>query len=385
MNALDAGIIGVLVAFFVIRAHLSGAYYAIGATVAFAGYIAGLALAPLAGGHTHSSVTRGVLALLLMFGIAALGGLLGRFVGRRVKMKLVMSRAFRTDKLLLWPCKVVIALVAVLLLAQTLAYVPILGLQFEAQGSTLLRVSDKLVQSPPLNHMAARIDPNQFRNLHLAYDPNPLTYNNIHNAGAFQQAVDEAAPSIVKVSGRNCVGLGFGSGFVVAPGLVVTNAHVISGASSIYVADHHGVYPATPMVIDNNYDIAVLYSRFLADPPLRFAKAAPVVGSQAVSLGYPSAEDLQLRTGSVIARTYKSSHNALNGANTITITGGLGHGSSGGPVLNVAGEVVGVNDAGGDGNLIAIQGHIAKRLTEKAQHKIGPSSTDFCGVAPNFY
>lgn len=389
MNLLDAVIVLGLVSFFAIRASMSAVYYALLTGGAFVGYIFGLALAGPVAGHVESALTKGLTALGLMLGLAAIGTACGRQIGKRAKMRLIMSRSFRTDKLLAWPCKIVAALLAIILLSQTLMYIPILGVQFEAQGSTVLTASNKLVQSEPLNRLAARIDPGQFHNLHLAYDSNPLTYNNISGAGRFQAAIDRAAPSIVKISGRTCVGLGFGSGFVAAPGLVVTNAHVISGASSIYISDHNGAYPATPLVIDTTYDIAVLYSRFITDPPLRFGAQSPMVGDSSITLGYPYAGDLQFFRGTILNKHYHSSHNALSAENTLVLSSSLGPGSSGGPVLNQNGEVVGVNDAGvgagGGGNLIAIQGRIAQRLVKKAKAKVWPSSTKFCDVPPHFY
>lgn len=385
MNALDFGIIIVLGFFFVIRSSRSFVYYLCSSVMFFAGYAGGALLAPSITKNMAADFQKGAVSLGLMLGLALVACLVGIFIGRKLKMKVTLSRLFTLDKLLVWPYKIIVGLLVVVLLSQTLIYIPILSLQFEAQGSTLLRTAGKILPIPALGKLTQNIAPNQFRQLQLDYDPSPLTYNHIAQAGEFQKVVDSVAASVVKVSGRNCVGLGFGSGFVAAPGLVVTNAHVISGASSLYVSDHDGAYPATPIVVDHRYDIAVLYSKFLTTKPLPLASRPAAIGTPAVSLGYPGAGDLQMRQGSVIDRVYKSSHNELNGTNTLTLTASMGPGSSGGPVINLKGEVIGVNDAGAGGELIAIKAQVAADLVAKAKNKLFPASTDFCATSPKFY
>lgn len=385
MNALDFSIIIVLLAFFIARGNMSFIYYFLGSVGSFAGFIVGIALAPIIIKNMASEPAQGVVSLILMFGLSALLGLAGLYIGKKLRMKVIVSRFFKLDKSLAWPYKIFIALLGMVLLSQTLIYIPILGLQFEAQGSTLLMSADKLLPATPVENLARKISPDQFRKLRLAYDPNPLTYNNIVEAGEFQPVVDSVASSVVKISGRSCVGRGFGSGFVAADGMVVTNAHVISGASSVYISDHKGVYPATPMVIDNKYDIAVLYSKFIRTKPIALSARQATPGIKGMSLGYPGGGDLRMVQGLVTDHTYRSLHNELNGSNTITLSATLGEGSSGGPTLNLNGEVIGVNDAGGDGELIAIRSDVVKKLVNKAKAKLSPVSTNLCEVPPKFY
>lgn len=87
--------------------------------------------------------------------------------------------------------------------------------------------------------------------------------------------------------------------------------------------------------------------------------------------------------GQVLSRSYQPSHNELNSTNTVAFNNGLGEGSSGGPVLDENGQVIAVNDAGGEGNSIAIRASIVSNLVHKAKGRLFPSSTDLCAVPPN--
>lgn len=385
MNALDFCLIILFVAFLVMRRNMSFSYYFLSSSGLFAGYFLGILIAPHLTENMSSEIKRGAAALGLMIGLALLLCLIGMLAGKKLRMKIILSRFFTLDKWLALPYKIIIVMVALIVLSQTLIYIPMLALQFEAQGSTLLFSTDKFIPRTLLESRAQKISPDQFRNLRLEYDPNPLTYNNIANAGEFQNVIDKVAPSVVKISGRSCVGLGFGSGFIVAPGLVTTNAHVVGGASSIYISDHEGSYPATPILIDQKHDLAILYSKFITAKPIPLSSSQDIIGTKAMTVGYPAGGDLKMSQGVISGNGYKSTNNELNSTNTITLNSTLGPGSSGGPLLNLNGEVVGVNDAGAVRELIAIKSEVVKDLLIKAKKKLHTTNTEFCSVPPKFY
>jgi S1-C subfamily serine protease len=97
------------------------------------------------------------------------------------------------------------------------------------------------------------------------------------------------APSTVKIEGTGCGVIREGSGFVVAPGLVVTNAHVVAGILSPFAIDEFGRHPATAALYDPRLDIAVLRVPGLRDPPSTPLQGSALVarGSTAAVLGYP--------------------------------------------------------------------------------------------------
>jgi len=151
-------------------------------------------------------------------------------------------------------------------------------------------------------------------------------------------------------------GAGFGSGFVVdsAAGLVVTNAHVVRGQlTASAVLDSVTRVPAVVLARSEGTDVAVLWlppSALVGRPSLQLAEpkatdALVEAGERVFAVGYPLHQEQTLTTGIVSS--------IRDGAIISDVN--INHGNSGGPMLNYAGVVVGINafgdftDQGGPG------------------------------------
>ena len=102
------------------------------------------------------------------------------------------------------------------------------------------------------------------------------------------RGVKAAGRSVVKVLGTAC-GLGIeGSGWVAAPDIVVTNAHVVAGESdtTVQVGGNPPGLDAEVIDFDPHDDIAILRVPGLDEPPLKLA-SNPQAGTAAAILGYP--------------------------------------------------------------------------------------------------
>jgi S1-C subfamily serine protease len=104
---------------------------------------------------------------------------------------------------------------------------------------------------------------------------------------AVRAAVLKAERSTVQIAGAGCGVIQEGSGFVVAPGLVVTNAHVVAGVPGPYVIDGVGRHRATAVLFDPRLDLAVLRVPGLGDPALSIDTAVVNRGTIGVVLGFP--------------------------------------------------------------------------------------------------
>ncbi|MFV1877167.1 DegQ family serine endoprotease [Nioella sp.] len=137
-----------------------------------------------------------------------------------------------------------------------------------------------------------------------------------------------------------------GSGFVISEdGFIVTNNHVIEGADEIMVEFRDGSeLPATVIGTDPNTDIAVLKVEPAA--PLTFVPFGDSdvmrVGDWVMAVGNPLGQGFSVSVGIVSAR-----ERALSGTydDFIQTDAAINRGNSGGPLFNMAGEVVGVNTA----------------------------------------
>jgi S1-C subfamily serine protease len=142
---------------------------------------------------------------------------------------------------------------------------------------------------------------------------------------------------------------GQGTGFVFdADGHIVTNAHVVEGAEAATVLFWDGsTYDATIVGTDPSTDLAVLEVSAPADQlvPLTLGDSTQLtVGEGVVALGSPFGLEGTLTSGIVSALNRQmTSPNGFTINNSIQTDAAINHGNSGGPLLNAAGEVVGVN------------------------------------------
>jgi S1-C subfamily serine protease len=200
-------------------------------------------------------------------------------------------------------------------------------------------------------------------------------------------AARAAGHSVVRVFGTAC-GLGIeGSGWVAAPGVLVTNAHVVAGESDteVQVGGTGPGFAAEPIGFDVHDDVAVLRVRGLALPPLRLAQN-PRPGTAAAILGYPLDGPFAAEPGRIGQTEMVSTENAYGQGHvqrSITALRGLVRsGNSGGPMVDAHGQVVatifaaltGTARAGG----FAVPNAVVRAQLAKAQARSARVGTGRC-------
>jgi S1-C subfamily serine protease len=156
--------------------------------------------------------------------------------------------------------------------------------------------------------------------------------------------------SIVKITGEartTCNRSLEGSGFVISPQHVLTNAHVVAGITNGPYVGYNGtsVRQAKVVLFDWNTDVAILYVPGLPAPPLRFAAQANR-GSGAVVAGYPENGGFRAvpaRVGSQWSATGPNIYQSGSVTRAIyAVRARVQPGNSGGPLLAKNGKVYGV-------------------------------------------
>ena len=170
---------------------------------------------------------------------------------------------------------------------------------------------------------------------------------------------EEAGSSVVGIGQR----WGAGSGVVLGEGRVLTNAHNVRGGNvTVTFADGHTA-EGTVAGTDVDGDLAVIEVETGSVPALPWAADAPALGTPVFGLANPGGRGLRVTFGFV-----SGVDRAFRGPRGVRITGSLEHtapllpGSSGGPVLNAAGQLLGINtNRLGEGFYLAIPADEALR------------------------
>ena len=217
---------------------------------------------------------------------------------------------------------------------------------------------------------------------------------------AITEAVGRVAPAVVTVqtevvervpvdpfdwiTGRQSgerVGAGLGSGFIIdANGSIVTNAHVVAGATRVSVAMRDGkTFPAKVLGIDEQNDLAVLKIDAPGLPVAPLGNSDDIIiGEWAIAIGNPYGFLLGNTepsvTAGVISATGRNLIGQVDGGGAyldmIQTDASINPGNSGGPLVNADGVVIGVNasiysPSGGSVGLgFAIPINRAKRVAE---------------------
>jgi S1-C subfamily serine protease len=173
---------------------------------------------------------------------------------------------------------------------------------------------------------------------------------------------------------------GIGSGIILtADGYVLTNRHVVEGSQSLTATLEDGSeYPATVVTVSDTQDLALVKVQATGLKPATIGNSASiVVGQTAIAIGSPLGTYTETVTKGIISalnRTITVRDDQTGGPVTlkglIQTDAAINAGNSGGPLLNSAGEVVGVNTAtaaSAEGIGFAIPIHEAQRLIEQAR------------------
>jgi serine protease Do len=228
------------------------------------------------------------------------------------------------------------------------------------------------------------------------------------HAGDVDQVMELAKPAIVRIEvlmeegrdGRMVKQRGFGSGAIISPeGYVLTNHHVAGRGTRFRctLADREEI-PATLVGTDALADLAVikldLSARMKPDAPLTVAtfgdSSQLKVGDTVYALGSPAALSQSVTKGIVantamIAPKLMGGGLVLDGENVGELVRWIGHdavifgGNSGGPLVNAAGQIIGVNEVGIGSIGGAIPGNLAKEVADELIAK-GSVSRGWIGI-----
>jgi S1-C subfamily serine protease len=209
------------------------------------------------------------LTTLLLAG--AVGDAAGWVLGSRLRSRAARSRLGPADAAGGSLVALVATLFAVWFIALNLVNGPFPSISSEVRGSTIVRGLDGALPDPPsvVGEVRRFLDRFGFPEVFEGIPPAPGDPVEDPTRQETQQATNLAAGSTVMVLGQACDHVQEGTGFLVADGYVVTNAHVVAGVTALEVRTSAGSgADATPVLFDPELDLAVLLTSPGLGPPL---------------------------------------------------------------------------------------------------------------------
>lgn len=197
-----------------------------------------------------------------------------------------------------------------------------------------------IVGCPRQGH--AKADPDQVADMIARVSPAVVRVMTVRPPGS-----PDAPPPDPKVaaSAGDRTTMALGSGYIIDPaGFIGTNRHVVAGAISVFVVTADGVrYPAQIVGIPSQADIALLRIHAGHDLPfVKFGDSDKVrVGDDVIAIGSPFGLDNSATAGIVSALNRDIMESPFD--DYIQTDAAINHGNSGGPLFNLAGEVIGMN------------------------------------------
>jgi S1-C subfamily serine protease len=388
MNLLDL-IILVAIVIYAIRGYRTGFFRQAGS---LGGFLIGLALgsylATITVGLASTVMGKAAVALVTILALGAIIGSLGEYVGSwlaGIALKLKFAVVDEVAGALL---SIVAVLITAWLLASLSARLPYAGLASAIQNSRILRTLDASL--PPVPDALARVEhlvaPSGFPRVFAGIEPSAGPPVSGPNAAAVNAAAAAGRNATVKIEGAGCGGLVDGTGFIVAPGLVATNAHVVAGIRSPMVIDSAGEHRATVVSFDPNLDFAVLRTTGLAAAPLALSGTEYPRGTVAAVLGYPGGGPFDVEAAAILYEQTAVGRNiydrGLIHRQIYTLQSVVRPGNSGGPLITPDGTVIGVVFAAS-----TTDGHVGYALTSAevkaeatAAASSGPVGTGACAT-----
>jgi 2-alkenal reductase len=219
----------------------------------------------------------------------------------------------------------------------------------------------------------------------VAYTP-PSAPAVVIQAGTTEAAVEKVLPAVVTVLNEGAFGGGSGSGFFISSdGYVMTNHHVVEGASRLTVIyAQGGTAPATLVGTAPEFDLAVIKVDGPVPTVTEWGDSSELpLGATVVAIGSALGQYQNSVTAGVLSG-FNRQLGELNGL--LQTDAAINHGNSGGPLINQAGQVVGINTAvvrGGsseaEGLGFAIPSNIARTVSRQLI-ETGEARPPFLGI-----
>ncbi|GAA2057105.1 MarP family serine protease [Williamsia deligens] len=316
------------------------------------GAVAGIMLAPTVIGHIDDRRWRLLVGVALLVVLVLIGEAAGMILGRAARSVIRSVGVRRVDSVVGSVLQAVAVLIAAWLLAIPVSSSAEPTIASAVRGSQVLGgvddVAPQWMRDLP-SDFSALLDDSGLPQVIGPFGRTPIVSVDPPDTGlGGLPVVASVRPSVVKIEGvaPSCNQALEGSGFVVSPERVMTNAHVVAGTRTLRVESQDGTLDATVVLFDPSTDIAILDVPGLTAPALRFADRPASTGDDAIALGYPEAGPYTASPERIREVVDLSGPDIYRDSQVrrevYTVRGSIRQGNSGGPLIDSDGRVLGV-------------------------------------------
>ncbi|MCI9872378.1 MarP family serine protease [Arthrobacter humicola] len=314
-----------------------------------AGAVAAFVSVPIVSGLVEDSGWRLTAIVATAVLLMIVGNGLGTMIGRRIRSVVPFSPLRAADRLVGGGVNVVVSALVMSMLAFSIGALGVPLVSQQLAESKVIRFIDGVTPMPVKASMAQLRSAVIGEGIPTLLDgfgqSQPVA---VPDTSTDTPALNKAAASVLKIAGTayQCGQNQTGTGFVVAPGRVVTNAHVVAGVDEPVVETPGGrALPGRVVYFDSQHDLAVVAVDGLRSEPLALAADLPS-GSAAAFAGYPHGGPFQSKPATVqdIATVLVPDIYGKNASpeDVYRLAGDVQPGNSGGPLLTMDGQVAGV-------------------------------------------
>jgi S1-C subfamily serine protease len=265
------------------------------------GLVAGGLIAPRIAGLSEDAWTQAGLGLGTLLVGAAIGSAAGSLVGRRLRNRTQQSRLSRADAVGGSLLSALALVVTVWFLSLNLANGPFPLLARQIRDSSMVRAIDAVMPTPPslVGEIRRVLNLLGFPDVFVGIPPEPAAPVRPPTGAEANAAFRAVRHAVVEIEEPACGGIVQGSGFVVAPELVVTNAHVVAGGQDLSVLSGDLRLDAFTVLFDPGLDIAFLRVDGLGASPLELEPSSVDRGRGGAVVGFPAGGPLSGRAAAV--------------------------------------------------------------------------------------
>lgn len=350
MNLLDIVLL-VIVFGYALTGYIQGFLVNLVSTIGLIiGGLLAIGLLPVIVGDRRPSVGWSIIALLVVVGVAAVGQVIGSYVGNDLRRGLTKPAYRSVDAVAGGGLSIVAVLIATWALGYAVSGSSIPVLSSQVRGSAVLRSVDSVMPRQATGVLSAFnrvLDANLFPRYIDPFEPEKIASVGPPDPDSDQTAgVQKASKSIVKIVGSAKCQRGMeGTGFVYSGKRIMTNAHVVAGVSEPVVYADGQRFRARVVLFDPKTDIAVLTADGLDLPALSFDNTARA-GDDAAVLGFPEngpfdTQSARIRSEQKLRSPDIYDRNEVE-RSTWSLRARVRSGNSGGPVVSLDGKVYGV-------------------------------------------